>query len=135
MAHNGALNRALALEQDDRAGFDWDAAARRLVSHIVRRRLPRSPWDHAWRDFQGGGAASSPYYYGDQQPPSLAELTAWMWTPETAAAFSLLLVALTIFLCCWVSHKVGEMMCTTVTGFVAAAILLMVLLVFVSQWA
>lgn len=138
---NGALTRALAQESQDQDGFDWDLAAHRLVSRVLPSRLHLTAWQHAWRDFQtyGTGSGSSgqyrPYYYGSQQPLTMEELMAWMWTPQTATAFSLLMVALAVFLCCWVSHKIGETICTTASGFLVAALLLVVLMIFVSQWA
>jgi len=59
---------------------------------------------------------------------------AWLWTPETTMAFSLFMVVLSLFLCCWISHKVGELVCTTMAGIMALSLLFAVFIVFVSQW-
>lgn len=118
---------------DGEAGFDWQYAAGRLLSPVVRRH----PWQkHAsWRFFEPNAYSQHPYYYhGNGPPPTLQDLTAWLWTPETAAAFSLLLLAFTVVACCWFSHKIGEWLCTAVAGFLVTVILTLVILVFVSQW-
>lgn len=129
-----ALLRAVAHKAQD--GFDWQVAARRLVRPVIRT----EPWRaRPWRYFDGINyqqrqPSPYPYYYRGNTPPSLSDLTDWMWTPETAAAFSILLLAMTVIACCWFSHKVGEWMCTAGAGFLATVLLLAVFLVFVSQW-
>lgn len=82
-----------------------------------------------------------PWMFDGDQDPLFSMLTAttaisfeWMWTPETAMAFSLFMVVLALFLCCWMSHKIGEVLCTTMTGIVAMSLMIGVLLIFVSQW-
>ena len=75
-----------------------------------------------------------PWLSDGRREPLLALEFAWLWTPETTMAFSLLMVVLALFLCCWISNKVGEFICTTMAGIMALSLLLAVLLVFVSQW-
>lgn len=129
----GGLDEALAHVPPDQEGFDWDAAARELASYVVKRR--RLPWGTpgAWHGFDAA------YYHHQQhryyaEGPSMEELMAWMWTPETATAFGILMLALAVFLCCWVSHKIGEALCSVVAGFLALMLLAIVLAIFLSQW-
>lgn len=130
-----ALLEALSKVSETRDGFDWKEAARRLVRPVARTELWRA---RPWRYFDGidyhQRQQPYPYYYRGNTPPSLSDLTEWMWTPETAAAFSILLLALTVLACCWFSHKVGEWMCTAGAGFLATVLMVGVFLVFVSQW-
>lgn len=136
------LKDAPSVGTDD-AGFDWGMAADRLQSPVERW----LPWQRraSWRFFNppsltmtersSSYAYTPPYYYHGNGPPlTVQDLTAWLWTPETAAAFSLLLLALTIIACCWFSHKIGEWLCTAASGFLATVVLILVLLIFVSQW-
>jgi hypothetical protein len=119
-------------------GFDWQAASDRLVSRAETHHRPQHQWHrHSWRYFDPSLSPypHHPYYYrGNGPPPSLEDLTAWMWTTETMVAFSLLLLALTVVACCWFSHKIGEFLCTAAAGFLATVLLTVVLLIFVSQW-
>lgn len=135
------LLRALKHQDRDADGYDWDWAAQRLTSPVIQR----EPWQRAWRHFDTLAARGihphglrgdmHPYYYhGNYGGPTLEDMTAWIWTPETASAFSLLLLAMTIFGCCWFSHKLGEALCTTVSGFFALVVLALVLWIFLSQW-
>lgn len=130
-------------------GYDWERASDQILhakGHRARSRL-RHPWSH-WYEPGDWDWAMVPYQQHHQQlwmrgegfqagappPITLEELTAWLWTPETTAAFSLLLVVLALFLCCWISHKVGEFLCTTTAGITALALLVVVFFVFLSQW-
>lgn len=120
-------------------GFDWQAASERLVSRAEpHHRRPQHQWHrHSWRYFDPSLSPypHHPYYYrGNGPPPSLEDLTAWLWTTETMVAFSLLLLALTVVACCWFSHKIGEFLCTAAAGFLATVLLTVVLVIFVSQW-
>jgi hypothetical protein len=133
------LITVLKQQQDiNAAGFDWKGAANRLHRIIVKR----DPWEGAWRHFdtlaaQGLRSRSTrPYYYRGNYgpPPSFEELTAWLWTPQTATAFSLLLLALTVVGCCYFSHKIGEVICTAIMGFAAIILFVVVFLIFISQW-
>lgn len=126
---------------DEELGYDWARATDQILhgkcyhsrSHV------HHPWSH-WYEHADWDWAAAPYrqrYYGrgiGDPPPTLEELTAWLWTPETTAAFSLLLVVLSLFLCCWISHKVGEFLCTTTAGISALGLLIVVFFVFLSQW-
>lgn len=122
--------------------YDWAGAADKILhgrcyharSHV------HHPWSH-WYERGDWDWTAAPYqqrYYGaggaPPPPITLEELTAWLWTPETTAAFSLLLVVLALFLCCWISHKVGEFLCTTTAGLSALGLLVIVFFVFLSQW-
>lgn len=132
----GSLFDLLSNVPEDRDGFDWKEAMRRLVAPVART----EPWrTRPWRFFDEmhhhtTSSNPHPYYYQGNTPPSLSDLTDWLWTPETAAAFSILLLALTVVACCWFSHKVGEWMCTAGAGFLATILMVAVFLVFISQW-
>lgn len=128
---DGSLTRALGALPVDQESFDWDGAARKLVSRVVRRQ--RVPWGTPGGWYAPMDGYQHHHYYAEG--PTFEELTAWMWTSETGTAFAVLVLALTVFLCCWVSHKVGEAMCTIVAGFVALVLLVLVLSIFLSQWA
>jgi len=136
----------------EEVGFDWRGAAARLLSPMVRRypwqlhqdgstgRYPHQHHGLAWWYFEpvplGSRAYPQPYYYRGNTPTpiTMEDLTGWLWTPETASAFSLLLLALTVISCCYFSHKIGEWLCTAAAGLLATLILFVVFLVFISQW-
>ncbi len=106
-------------------GYDWDTASQALAQHI-----PRKLYAYA-----SAYASSWNWQPPPTDGPTLADLMQWMWTPETASAFILLTLVLAVFLCCWVSHKIGEFMFTAVAGFTAVILLILVVSIFVSQWA
>lgn len=130
------LTQALVTQPADQEGFDWDAAARKLVSRVVRQQRVAWGTPGGWHHHYYYRGAYYHHYDHHQyaEGPTWEELTAWMWTEETALAFGILLLALTVFLCCWVSHKIGEAMCTVVAGFAAMVLLVLVLSIFLSQW-
>lgn len=144
-AQNEAGDLVQKSNDDAPLGYDWDRASDQILhgrcyhsrSHV------HHPWSH-WYEHGDWDWTAAPYRYqgrygytgGMGGPPAitLEELTAWLWTPETTAAFSLLLVVLSLFLCCWISHKVGEFLCTTTAGISALGLLIVVFFVFLSQW-
>lgn len=120
-------------------GFDWAATSQRLTSLVVTATRKRvNHYYYHYHHFDPSAVTRGtrhPYYYsGNGQPPSLEELMAWMWTPETMTAFGLLLLAMTIIACCWFSHKIGEWICTAAAGFLVTMVLVAVVLIFASQW-
>ena len=143
-AEGTSLTATGAGETDEGAGLEYDWA--RAADQILHGRCYHSrthvhhPWSH-WYEPGDWDWAATPYtqrhgrgFGGGAPPPTLEELTAWLWTPETTMAFSLLLVVLALFLCCWVSHKIGEFLCTTTAGLSALGLFVVVFFVFLSQW-
>ena len=119
----GRLEQSSSGVETTTDGDDWNQLSNRLRERVVES--PRSPiFRHPWLlDHRQNGAST------------MLELEfAWLWTPETTMAFSLFMVVLSLFLCCWISHKVGELVCTTMAGIMALSLLFAVFIVFVSQW-
>lgn len=108
-------------------GDDWEAFSARLRDIVVESpqiRIFRHPWMY-----------DQQYHLDGYLGSGMLELDfAWLWTPETTMAFSLFMVVLSLFLCCWISHKIGEFVCTTMAGILAMSLLFAVFLVFISQW-
>lgn len=136
----GELVQKWTDNDDAPLGYDWGRAADQTLHGRCyhARSHAHHPWSH-WYEPGDWDWTTVPYqrstgFAGGPPPMTLEELTAWLWTPETTAAFSLLLVVLSLFLCCWISHKVGEFLCTTTAGISALGLLIVVFFVFLSQW-
>jgi hypothetical protein len=113
---------------------DWTRYSERLGEPV-----PKPQFQHPWWLAEFDERSDYPRYHLQHprapNPMTMIELDfSWLWTPETTMAVSMLMVVLAIFLFCWISHKIGEVICTTMAGIMAMSMLLAVFFVFISQW-